>query len=149
MDVKYVTPELSGLPYTCYLYAAMDIYSRYKVGLILPKLDEGGSLLALYHATQQFPFALCYVQTDNGLQFQSRFHAKCSQLGLGASPMRMQSSSAASEPMKRSASSVWTVLQKTTCNSIPGTSLTYTPTTPSVPIWVSICLPLRRLLACT
>ena len=82
MDVKYVTPELSGLPYTCYLYAAMDIYSRYKVGLILPKLDEGGSLLALYHATQQFPFALCYVQTDNGLQFQSRFHAKCSQLGL-------------------------------------------------------------------
>ena len=25
-------------PYTCYLYAAMDIYSRYKVGLILPTL---------------------------------------------------------------------------------------------------------------
>ena len=38
MDVKYITPELSGLPYTCYLYAAMDIYSRYKVGLILPTL---------------------------------------------------------------------------------------------------------------
>ena len=56
MDVKYVTPELSGLPYTCYLYAAMDISSRYKVGLILPKLDEGGTLLALYYATQQFPF---------------------------------------------------------------------------------------------
>jgi transposase len=30
MDVKYVTPELSGLPHTCYLYAAMDIWSRYK-----------------------------------------------------------------------------------------------------------------------
>lgn len=82
MDVKYVTPELSGLPYTCYLYAAMDIYSRYKVGLILPKLDEGGSLLALYHATQQFPFPLHYVQTDNGLEFQRRFHAKCTELGL-------------------------------------------------------------------
>ena len=82
MDVKYVTPELSGLPYTCYLYAAMDIYSRYKVGMILPKLDEGGSLLALYHATEQFPFALRYVQTDNGLEFQRRFHAKCTELGL-------------------------------------------------------------------
>ena len=35
MDVKYVTPELSGLPYTCYLYAAIDISTRYKVGLIL------------------------------------------------------------------------------------------------------------------
>ncbi len=82
MDVKYVTPELSGLPYTCYLYAAMDISSRYKVGLILPKLDEGGTLLALYYATQQFPFPLHYVQTDNGLEFQRRFHAKCAELGL-------------------------------------------------------------------
>ncbi len=82
LDVKYVTPELSGLPYTCYLYAAMDIHSRYKVGLILPKLDEGGALLALYHATQQFPFPLQYVQTDNGLEFQQRFHAKCATLQL-------------------------------------------------------------------
>ena len=82
MDVKYVTPELSGLPYTCYLYAAMDISSRYKIGLILPKLDEGGALLALYHATEQFPFSLHYVQTDNGLEFQRRFHGKCAERGL-------------------------------------------------------------------
>ena len=82
MDVKHVTPELSGLPDTCYLYAAMDISTRYKVGLILPKLDEGGALLALYHATQQFPFPLHYVQTDNGLEFQRRFHTKCTELGL-------------------------------------------------------------------
>lgn len=31
MDVKHVTPELSGLPYTCFEYAAIDILSRYKV----------------------------------------------------------------------------------------------------------------------
>ena len=30
MDVKYVTPELSGLPHTLFLYALIDIYSRYK-----------------------------------------------------------------------------------------------------------------------
>ena len=82
MDVKYVTPELSRLPHTCYLYAAMDIHSCYKVGLILPKLDEGGALLALYHVTQQFLFPLHYVQTDNGLEFQSCFRAKCAELGL-------------------------------------------------------------------
>ena len=76
MDVKYVTPELSGLPYTCYLYAALDIYTRYKVGLILPKVDEAGALLALYHATEELPFPVRYVQTDNGLEFQKRFHAK-------------------------------------------------------------------------
>ena len=82
MDVKYVTPELSGLPYTCYLYAALDISTRYKVGLVLPKLDEGGALLALYDATQQFPFPLHYVQTDNGVEFQKRFHAQCEEVGL-------------------------------------------------------------------
>ena len=82
MDVKYVTPELSGLPYTCYLYAAMDIHSRYKVGLILPKVDEANAVLALYYATQQFPFPVRYVQTDNGLEFQQRFHTKCAELGL-------------------------------------------------------------------
>ena len=49
MDVKHVTPELSGLPDTCYLYAAMDISSRYKV-LILPKLDEG----MYFPSAQQF-----------------------------------------------------------------------------------------------
>ena len=77
MDVKYVTPELSGLPYTCYLYAALDISTRYKVGLILPEVDEAGSLLALYHAIQTLPFPVRYVQTDNGLEFQKRFHANC------------------------------------------------------------------------
>ena len=82
LDVKYVTPELSGLPYTCYLYAAMDIATRYKVGLILPKVEEAGAILVLFHATQHFPFPLTYVQTDNGLEFQKRFHAKCAELGL-------------------------------------------------------------------
>ncbi|MDP6495645.1 MAG: integrase core domain-containing protein [Dehalococcoidia bacterium] len=82
MDVKYVTPELSGLPYTCYLYAVMDIAARYKVGLILPKVEEAGSLLALYHAIQTLPFPVRYVQTDNGLEFQKRFHAKCEEVVL-------------------------------------------------------------------
>ena len=84
VDVKYVTPELSGLPYTCYLYAALDIATRYKVGLILilPKVDEAHALLGLYHATEQVPFHVRYVQTDNGLEFQKRFHAKREEVGL-------------------------------------------------------------------
>ena len=43
---------------------------------------EGDAFLSLFHATQHFPFPLHYVQTDNGLEFQQRFHAKCAQLGL-------------------------------------------------------------------
>lgn len=30
MDVKVVTPQLSGLPWTCFEYAVIDIFSRYK-----------------------------------------------------------------------------------------------------------------------
>ena len=29
MDVKYITPELSGLPWTCFEYGVIDIFSRY------------------------------------------------------------------------------------------------------------------------
>ena len=72
--------ETAAESLTCYLYAAMDISSRYKVGLIFPKLDESGALLVLYYAVQQLP--LHYVQTDNGLEFQRCFHAKCAELCL-------------------------------------------------------------------
>lgn len=82
MDVKHVEPRLSGLVCTCYEYAAIDIRSRYKMALMLPSLDETSALLALHHVTQVCPFPVRYVQTDNGLEFQQRFHEKCEELGL-------------------------------------------------------------------
>ena len=47
MDVKHVTPELSGLPWTAYEYAVMDIYSRYKDAIILNQIDAHGAVVAL------------------------------------------------------------------------------------------------------
>jgi transposase InsO family protein len=82
MDVKYVTPELSGLPYTCYQYACIDILSRYKVALLLPVLDEAGSIITLRYAQQAYPFAIRYVQTDNGLEFQTAFNTLCVDQGI-------------------------------------------------------------------
>lgn len=76
-DVKYVTPELSGLPFTCYEYAFVDIYSRYKMALILPVLDEAGSIITLKYVLQEAPFKITYIQTDNGLEFSSSFHKLC------------------------------------------------------------------------
>lgn len=75
MDVKYVTPELSGLKHTCYLYAVMDIYSRYKLGLVYPSLDQAVAIEAIRTMTPRFPFQAIFIQTDNGLEFQTRFHA--------------------------------------------------------------------------
>lgn len=82
MDVKYVTPELSGLPYTCYEYGIIDIFSRYKTSLILPILDESGSILALKWAIQSMPCKIVYVQTDNGLEYQKLFHKACEELSI-------------------------------------------------------------------
>lgn len=82
MDVKYVTPELSGLPYTCYEYGIIDIFSRYKTSLILPILDESGSILALKWAIQSMPYKIVYVQTDNGLEYQKHFHTTCVELAI-------------------------------------------------------------------
>ncbi|MBU2008786.1 MAG: DDE-type integrase/transposase/recombinase [Chloroflexi bacterium] len=82
MDVKCVTPELSGLPYTCYEYAAIDILSRYKVALLLPVLDEAGAIITLRHVVQTCLFPVTYVQTDNGLEFQRRFHQLCEELRI-------------------------------------------------------------------
>jgi len=82
MDVKYVTPELSGLDYTCYEYGAIDILSRYKMALLLPVLDEAGAIITLRYVVQASPFPVTYVQTDNGSEFQKRFHQLCEELGI-------------------------------------------------------------------
>lgn len=82
MDVKYVTPELSGLPWTCYEYAIIDIHSRYKEAVILNQLDQDGAISALILMLSRLPFTPVFIQTDNGLEFQGRFDALCKELKL-------------------------------------------------------------------
>ncbi len=82
MDVKYITPELSGLPYTCFEYAVIDIYSRYKEAVILNHLDQDGAILALIEIRKKLLFTPDFIQTDNGLEFQGRFHKYCTDSGL-------------------------------------------------------------------
>ncbi len=47
MDTKHVTPELGGLPFTAYEYAAIDILSRYKAAVLLPDISDESAGLAL------------------------------------------------------------------------------------------------------
>jgi len=82
MDVKYITPELSGLPWTCFEYAVLDIYSRYKEAAILNQLDQDGAMVSLLEILPKLPFKPVFVQTDNGLKFQGRFHQLATNLGL-------------------------------------------------------------------
>lgn len=81
-DVKYITPELSGLPWTCFEYAVIDIFSRYKEAVILNQLDQDGSMVALAEILPKLPFKPSFVQTDNGLEFQGRFDKFLNEIGL-------------------------------------------------------------------
>ena len=81
-DVKYITPELSGLTWTCFEYAAIDIFSRYKEAVILNHLDQDGSMAALLEILPKLPFKPVFVQTDNGLEFQGRFQKLVADMGL-------------------------------------------------------------------
>lgn len=81
-DVKYITPELSGLPYTCFEYAVIDIFSRYKEAVILNHLDQDGSMAAILEMLPKLPFKPVFIQTDNGLEFQGRFHKMCMDMSL-------------------------------------------------------------------
>ncbi len=82
MDVKYLTPELTGLTWTCFEYAVIDIYSRYKEVVILNHLDEDGSIAALLEILPKLPFRPIFIQTDNGLEFQGRFRKLLENLKL-------------------------------------------------------------------
>ncbi len=82
MDVKYLTPELTGLPWTCFEYAVIDIYSRYKEVVILNQLDENGSISSLLEILPKLPFKPIFIQTDNGLEFQGRFRKLLNDLKL-------------------------------------------------------------------
>jgi transposase InsO family protein len=82
MDVKYITPELSGLPWTCFEYAVIDIFSRYKEAVILNQLDQDGSMVALMEILPKLPFKVLFIQTDNGLEFQGRFDNYLSEIKL-------------------------------------------------------------------
>lgn len=82
MDVKYVTPQLSGLVHTTFLYAAVDVFSRWKVGYIYELLDSATAATALGCFLNAFPFPVSFVQTDNGLEFQASFQRSLQSLEL-------------------------------------------------------------------
>lgn len=77
MDTKHVTPQLSGLSFTVYEYAAIDIVSRYKLAILLPDISDESAALALQYFIKWFPFKITYIQTDNGLEFQRTFDDFC------------------------------------------------------------------------
>jgi transposase InsO family protein len=82
VDTKYVTPELSGLEITTYEFAFIDIYSRYKVGWIIPNNDQESAITALRYMIKVMPCKVKYIQTDNGWEYGKGFHQECKRKGI-------------------------------------------------------------------
>lgn len=82
MDTKHVTPELSGLPFTVFEYAAIDILSRYKLAVVFPEINDENASLALEFFIKWFPFKIKYIQTDNGLEYQYTFDNTCKKYNI-------------------------------------------------------------------
>lgn len=82
MDVKYITPQLSGLTHTVFEYALIDIFSRYKSAIIVPHLDSWASVSTLKVLLPDFPVPVKFIQTDNGLEFQREFLLFLERLGI-------------------------------------------------------------------
>lgn len=50
--------------------------------MILNHLDQDGAILALIEIRKRLPFSVDFIQTDNGLEFQGRFHEYCERTGF-------------------------------------------------------------------
>jgi len=142
MDVKHVTPELSGLPYTFYEYAATDILSRYKMALLQPILDESGSIILLRYAVQSCPFPVKYIQTDNGLEssdvlMRSVMNSVLSiTTSIRTRPEKMRPLSVVSALTRMSSIYVLRTNLKILMNSTNGFNITWFATIPGAPTWV-------------
>lgn len=82
LDVKHITPELSGLHYTIYEYGFIDIYSRYKNVWIQATLDQESTIVSLRGILKMVPFKVKFIQTDNGWEFGKKFHEECIKQGI-------------------------------------------------------------------
>ena len=82
MDFKYIISELSGLAWTCFENAVIDIFNRYKEAVIPNYLDKGVSILTPLEISPRLPFKPAFLQTDNCLEFQERFRQHVKDLDI-------------------------------------------------------------------
>lgn len=73
VDVKFLE-FIPGTKTRLYQYTAIDDCTRLRVLRIYPHNNQGTSVIFLKEVIKIFPFKILTVQTDNGAEFQSKFH---------------------------------------------------------------------------
>lgn len=73
VDVKFLEP-LSGQKTKRYQYTAIDDCTRLRILRIYEKNNQDTAIAFIDHVLERLPFRVHTVQTDDGSEFQARFH---------------------------------------------------------------------------
>jgi transposase InsO family protein len=82
IDVKFVAP-LKGSRKKHYQFTAIDDCTRIRVLRIYDRLNQQTAIRFVDHVLEKLPFAIEVIKTDNGAEFQSRFHYHVLDAGIG------------------------------------------------------------------
>ncbi len=81
MDVKFLE-RIPGTRKRLYQFTAIDDCTRIRVLKIYDRCNQGTAIAFFNDVMRRLPFRVRVVQTDNGAEFQSRFHCHLSDLGV-------------------------------------------------------------------
>lgn len=83
VDVKFLIFETtSGTKIKRYQYTAIDDATRIRALKIYDKHNQQCAIDFINHVVSKFPFRIHTIQTDNGHEFQSKFHWHVEDLGM-------------------------------------------------------------------
>lgn len=83
IDVKFLTFfDKKGHKIRRFQYTAIDDATRIRALKIYSKHTQANAIKFLDYVIESFPFRIKYVQTDNGSEFQSKFHWHAEDCGV-------------------------------------------------------------------
>src|SRR5436309_1882437 len=82
IDVKFIAP-LKGAPRKHYQLTAIDDCTRIRVLRIYDRCDQRTAIQFVDYVLERLPFRVEVIQTDNGAEFQARFHYHVLDAGVG------------------------------------------------------------------
>ncbi len=82
VDVKFIAP-LKGSRRKHYQFTAIDDCTRIRVLRIYDRCDQRTAIQFVDYVFERLPFRVEVIQTDNGAEFQARFHYHVLDAGVG------------------------------------------------------------------
>ena len=83
IDAKFLSfKDPAGKLKKMYQYTAIDDATRARALKIYPKHNQESAIEFVNYVQERFPFRIHTIQTDNGHEFQAKFHWYCEDLGI-------------------------------------------------------------------